>query len=1004
MVELVKTPRRKTTDGPKSKRATAAYAARRARRSAALGNMLKSDDKRTPEESFLFACAQTLIWCFEAHGFARSDSTALSDADAVERSVHTWEGLARSIAPGLEGCFKLMKYKLAAFFSWATDQPLPLPPYKQGPVKDTPYVLLGGRFGRYALFLKRAGLKRVLGLATTVLQSKKGFPRPTKEMLHAAEQQAFTDLTTVPAVDQSVTLPLTASWAETKDEGPHPQVVTRAYFIAQIDRAVQDLLPAGGFSVSMRTKPFFPSTSANYIRSRSGQGAVGAIIDEHPELLDGLRTPEGGLRLRRDLQEESIGATNGFVLETERFQERFQEFFRRLHASALHEQPLATPLALPEALKTRVITKGPALLNTLLKPLQKYLWRELRKHRCMQLIGHPVDARILRDVLGSKLPKGWGWLSGDYSSATNELQSWVSNAIANSIAVRIGLSEEERVLFVQSLTGHQLEYEGELRPQVRGQLMGSVTSFPVLCIANFTLCRLVMEISLGRRIGLQTLRLLINGDDCAFPLPFVHKITWESLGAFIGLRASVGKVYHSDKFVNINSTNFAYDPEDTDAYLDGESLRATPFRLVKYVNYGLLLGLKRSGQAIGHTEFLDALNGIGTRHRQLLACCPDSARTMVHTQFIDAHRVRLERCRVPWFLPCAFGGLGLEPAFRWPQYPSKKIMVYDQPSMEDCSLLYGALLSWKDLRYFPSPEGVVESPWKVRAIALRMFEGLPMIPETVQSKRDFDQCLGQACAATLFDSRLALHDLFSDTASENKEPLKRNERFWSSLRKCACYKSLPHSELTPLFRIESFLSTLPLRAPRMIPAVRLGKSSAGQPSLDVALGVEPFFSLRFNAPSYPRPVAPVEEAPQVPEVKSPAIPSLGVAASAAAADPWSEDTAEVKRPPRTPFQIAMAELEFGLSHPISESRMSSSLRGVLQDLDRRYPAEGTELKKLFLKSLPEALEDVRHAEALRLHSLDRVRSSDNVREAAAVVQKFVARASQLLVFLRRIQR
>jgi len=188
--------------------------------------------------------------------------------------------------------------------------------------------------------------------------------------------------------------------------------------------------------------------------------------------------------------------------------------------------------------------------------------------------------------------------------------------------------------------------------------MGSIISFPILCIINAAVCKLAVDLTDGpKRNNLSAYPLLINGDDCAFVASEECKSAWEKIALMAGLEPSVGKTYFSKDFVNINSTNFLVATATQDSGLDYDM----EFRQVPYVNLGLLYGLKRSG---GKADLNDVDVDLGSRHVELLrlaAGCvseDDLTRKFVNHNWSSLKTFRDNR--IPWFVPKQYGGLGMQ--------------------------------------------------------------------------------------------------------------------------------------------------------------------------------------------------------------------------------------------------------------------------------------------------------------------------------------------------------
>jgi len=205
--------------------------------------------------------------------------------------------------------------------------------------------------------------------------------------------------------------------------------------------------------------------------------------------------------------------------------------------------------------------------------------------------------------------------------------------------------------------------------------MGSVTSFPVLCLVNAAICRWTMElVGSGIKARTQNLhdsKLLINGDDACFPTTEEGRHIWARIGSYCGLTPSVGKVYFSERFMNMNSMTFVYRPCTDNTF---------GYNQVKYINLGLLKGMVRSGDSTGSGYAKAILDSstvrrdgtFGTRARELISSCPDciiryhtsrkqsdvSLKHLVLKYFINFNS-GLKEAGVPWFIPERAGGLGL---------------------------------------------------------------------------------------------------------------------------------------------------------------------------------------------------------------------------------------------------------------------------------------------------------------------------------------------------------
>jgi len=214
-----------------------------------------------------------------------------------------------------------------------------------------------------------------------------------------------------------------------------------------------------------------------------------------------------------------------------------------------------------EAFKVRTITKGNYAKYHLARRWQKIIHSRMRKHPSAQLIGSPCDREILAETVLNR--DKWSWdgehkgffVSGDYESATDLLNPWLSRLAQAKIGQILGIPFEHQVILDQCLTKHALKYsDGTTLQQQWGQLMGSPVSFPVLCLINLAATRTSFEIELGRPFKLAELPMVVDGDDILFRCVNNHHYKiWKEITGKCGLKFSLGKNYTSRKYLVINS-------------------------------------------------------------------------------------------------------------------------------------------------------------------------------------------------------------------------------------------------------------------------------------------------------------------------------------------------------------------------------------------------------------------------------------------------------------------
>ncbi len=224
----------------------------------------------------------------------------------------------------------------------------------------------------------------------------------------------------------------------------------------------------------------------------------------------------------------------------------------------------ATIQAVLEPLKVRVISKGEAVPYYVSKLLQRALHDAMRKMDCFRLIGRPMSPTDLMDLAANRVKTGEGrdeWFSIDYSAATDRLSARLSASILERITE--GADADLRRIWLSVLAPHWCRYpfpfNEEVKPvtQRNGQLMGSILSFPVLCLANLGLYLRVIRND-PRRLREKLNGVLVNGDDMLYVAP---RSLWDDhvrLGERVGLSMSPGKAYHHPIFANVNSACYHY--------------------------------------------------------------------------------------------------------------------------------------------------------------------------------------------------------------------------------------------------------------------------------------------------------------------------------------------------------------------------------------------------------------------------------------------------------------
>lgn len=309
----------------------------------------------------------------------------------------------------------------------------------------------------------------------------------------------------------------------------------------------------------------------------------------------------------------------------------------------------AQPSCIIEPMKIRIITKPTVGSYQGLRRIQKMMHSYLRRDPIFELIGSPMDLAKAESFREWWAP-GKSWVSGDYSGATDNLKSEISEIILKKILNKsnLFLREPETVMrALQSFSRAQIilkknsipDYDGicsdfkidvpEDYQQTNGQLMGHVLSFPILCIANYIAYVMSLESYLGREVTKDEIESLypvrINGDDILFCTTSRHYEIWLKQIKEFGFFPSQGKNFFSKDFFQINSMMFQVRTHENslDEYIStGKLYNVRDIREVHYVNFGLALARRKNDCSkdfsVARTGILFESQGFGSMPEQLL--------------------------------------------------------------------------------------------------------------------------------------------------------------------------------------------------------------------------------------------------------------------------------------------------------------------------------------------------------------------------------------------------
>lgn len=734
------------------------------------------------------------------------------------KSVNEWQ---RIVDEELKGDWvKFMKYKLAAFFSFHTNCTLPVKPFESD---DKASKLLGGGAGRWlADFLHLADPISKMSLLASIKNAKKGMPRPSKKTVEASVIDTYKLLTTPPVFHHPTTV--NNRW---EDPADYPEGIntTLSEFTAKLEirRTVFELFrTAKGknrpITVLEKMKAFFPSTSANIMSKKVEGGSVKWLWEN--VLIKDLKSPNGCVTYREvpyqkgsmweeEDQLEQPNQAGGVIVDTHDLVERFQVLWKRLLDSALggdaelearwfqNEERLAEVygnkdnyllrntekdrerrtvalVGLQEALKVRVISKMPPAQQFVMRGIWKAVWTRLRNHQTFRLIGEPVTESILTEVLGNNLKETEIFLSGDYKAATDNLKSWATETAAQAIAECLELTEEETQVYIESLTKLWIENPDknsseEGKEQENGQLMGSVTSFPILCILNAAMARWAIELTERERRKLTQCRLLINGDDIL--IKSFHPIYqfWQRTTQLIGFQESIGKTFVSREFCDINSTNFLYGfphPVEMPHRDGGVRLGETNYLKTPFINIGLMKGMKRSAK-LGLSDIVGSEATLGSRAREISNSAPHQLRDIAIDFFIESNKEVLKKSRLPWHMPEWLGGLGIP--------ETKKHRRTDL----DRRLGRKILMNWRQERPIAPKEA---AQWQMRTLAESKLPEVQYSHVKGTGNQAYETLASLMTVNLIFDSKVSFDQVYSGETGQRQatRALKHNSRLWQT--------------------------------------------------------------------------------------------------------------------------------------------------------------------------------------------------------------------------------
>jgi hypothetical protein len=195
--------------------------------------------------------------------------------------------------------------------------------------------------------------------------------------------------------------------------------------------------------------------------------------------------------------------------------------------------------------KWRIVSVADVEMNNL-GPLHTAIYNRLS--RCDWLLRGEASPSKFKNFT---FRQGCVFVSGDYESATDNLSLFVQQVILQrvlrgTVSVPDGVKELARCSQRMELT-----CEGRTVLQKRGQLMGNLLSFPLLCLVNYLAFRYY-----GGYRETRGLPVKINGDDIVFQSSETIARKWQEGVVGSGLVLSRGKTVVDRRYFTLNSRLF----------------------------------------------------------------------------------------------------------------------------------------------------------------------------------------------------------------------------------------------------------------------------------------------------------------------------------------------------------------------------------------------------------------------------------------------------------------
>nr|UVX28915.1 MAG: RNA dependent RNA polymerase [Ustilaginoidea virens botourmiavirus 3] len=208
------------------------------------------------------------------------------------------------------------------------------------------------------------------------------------------------------------------------------------------------------------------------------------------------------------------------------------------HVEVVHAPTFAVA---PGAGKPRPLVKNdPSYL--ILKPLHSYLYDKISQEKWL-LRGEFRK----KNLVAAGFTTGGPFFSADFTAATDSLPIEVAETILDTLAQSSSSSLSPLFSEARRSLRPVIQFEGSAVVPTTGQMMGSLLSFPLLCLQNWIAACWVDEL-----VGRETPKL-VNGDDLCVQASGLWVRTYRRVAPTLGLNLNEKKTSYSTRFMTMNS-------------------------------------------------------------------------------------------------------------------------------------------------------------------------------------------------------------------------------------------------------------------------------------------------------------------------------------------------------------------------------------------------------------------------------------------------------------------